>query len=80
MTSSVAVTVGSAIDDVVPAFGRVPARDFDRIELILARAVAPAALASEVRERRPVPFVALFPLVELLPLAALPPPLRPLPL
>jgi hypothetical protein len=52
MTSSVAVTVGSAIDEVSGlAFGRVPARR-ERIVFSRARAVAPAALASEVRVRR----------------------------
>src|SRR4051794_16543808 len=50
--SSVAVTVGSAIDrSGLPSLGRLPALDLARAEAIRARAVAPAALASEVRLR-----------------------------
>jgi hypothetical protein len=68
--SSVAVTVGSAIDrSGRSAFGRLPARDLVRAEAMRARAVAPVALASEVRlraDRRPVPAAVDFDVVRLL--------------
>jgi hypothetical protein len=87
-TSSVAVTVGSATESGL-AVGRVPGRAFDRIEFSRARALVPAALASEVRVRRPLPpaeevvlAVLLLAVRRLVPSAALPlvPPLPPLPL
>jgi hypothetical protein len=76
----VAVTVGSAIEEVSGlAFGRIPARPFERIELRRARAVVPAALASEVRGRRRLPLVAALFVPAVLLLAARPvlPPAEP---
>jgi hypothetical protein len=82
-TESSAGTLGSTIG-MSSFFARLAARPRERAELIRARAVAPAALASEVRVRRravdAVPGLALLPPVPVLALPPLVPVLaRPLP-